>query len=431
MALTTHPDAARLPVSGVLSRPLRPVVEKPVTQISVVQPALLSKINERQVLRAIQAQGPMSRAEVARHSGISAPTASKAVESLLRAGLLEETDAPEASRGRPAKKLQLASLTAQVLGLVIDADQCRVAVAGLDGQLHDELLQAFPTPDSYEELIDSVTAAAADIVRRPGIATLGLGISMPGLIDYREQRGVLSPNVPLTDGRSPGRDLEARLNLPCVLVQESHGLCLAERYYGDARGMDDFAMLDVANGVGLGVMSGGRLLTGHSGLAGEIGHITADAEGRRCGCGNTGCLETVACDAALAWAVSQRLGRKLTANEAIELIHEGELDFTAELQRTCRYLAVGLAAVINLFNPSTLFVHGKFFTAAPGLFESVVAETRCRALPPSFADCRIVRAQGSKRQGAVAAIIEHLTESVVPALMSEPGFPTVGFSTSG
>lgn len=401
------------------------------TQISVVQPALLSKINERQVLRAIQAQGPMSRAEVARHSGISAPTASKAVESLLRAGLLEETDAVEVSRGRPAKKLRLASLTAQVLGLVIDADQCRLIVAGLDGQLHDERLQRFPTPDSYDALIEAAASAAADYIRRPGITTLGLGISVPGLIDYREQRGVLSPNVPMTDGRSPSVDLEARLSIPCVMVQESHGLCLAERYYGDARGIDDFAVLDVASGVGLGVMSGGRLLTGHSGFAGEIGHITVDAEGRRCGCGNLGCLETVACDAALAWAVSQRMGRKLTTHEAIALIRAGELDFQAEVQRTCRYLAIGIAAVLNMFNPSTLFVHGKLFGAAPGLFESVLEETRQRALPPSFTDCRIVQARGSKRQGAVAAIIEHLTESVVPALVSESGFPTVGWGVPG
>lgn len=401
------------------------------TQPSVVQPALLSKINERQVLRAIQAQGPMSRAEVARHSGISAPTASKAVESLLRAGLLEETEAVEASRGRPAKKLRLASLTAQVLGLVIDADQCRVAVAGLDGQLDDARLQRFPTPDSYDALIEAAAAAASHLIRRPGVTTLGLGVSIPGLIDYREQRGVLSPNVPITDGRSPGLDLEALLSIPCVMIQESHGLCLAERYYGDARGIDDFATLDVANGVGLGVMSGGRLLTGHSGLAGEIGHITVDVDGRRCGCGNIGCLETVACDAALAWAVSQRMGRKLGTQEAIQLIRTSELDFRPELQRTCRYLAVGVAAVLNLFNPSTLFVHGKVFGAAPGLFESVIEETRRRALPPSFADCRIVQARGSKRQGAVAAIIEHLTESVVPALISESGFPTAGLSSPG
>jgi N-acetylglucosamine repressor len=174
-------------------------------------------------------------------------------------------------------------------------------------------------------------------------------------------------------------------------------------------------MLDVGTGVGLGVMSGGRLLTGHSGLAGEVGHLTAVAVGGRpCGCGNHGCLETVASDSALAWAVSQRLGRKLSVDEVIDGLKSGEISAPEELQRTCRYLAVGLAAAVNLFNPSTLFVHGHLFEADPGLFASVVKETGRRALPPSFADCRIVQARGSKRQGAIAAFIEHLTESVVP-----------------
>lgn len=389
------------------------------TNPSVVQPALLSKINERQVLRAIQARGPMSRAEVARQSGISAPTASKAVESLLRAGLLEETEAPGLSRGRPAKRLRLASETAQVLGMVIDADMCRVAPAGLDGRLLEERSLQFPTPHTYSELLETIADHARRLMVRRGVSTLGIGISMPGLIDYRERRGVLSPNVPITNGHSPALDLEQLLNVPCVLVQESHALCLAERYYGDARGIDDFAMLDVASGVGLGVMSGGRLITGHSGLAGEIGHTTVDIHGLPCGCGNTGCLETVACDAALARAVSRKLGRKVLMDEAIELIRGGEICLQAELKLTCQYLAVGIAAVINLFNPSTLFVHGRLFDAAPGLFEQVTEEAGRRALSPSFADCRIVQARGSKRQGAVAAVIEHLTDAVAPALVME------------
>lgn len=383
---------------------------------SPVQPALLSKINERQVLRAIQARGPMSRAEVARHSGISAPTASKAVESLLRAGLLEEGDAPEMARGRPAKRLRLATETAQVVGLVIDAGRCRLVSAGLDGKIHDGHRIAFPTPDTYEALIEEAALAAQTLMARPGVATLGLSVSTPGLLDYRHQRSVLSPNVPITNGRSPSQDLADRLDIPCMMIQESHALCLAERQYGAAKGLDDFAMLDISTGIGLGAMSGGRLILGHSGLAGEIGHVTVEIDGRPCGCGNRGCLETVASDSALAAAVSQRLGRKLTVDEVIDGLRSGELSADEELRHTCRYLAVGLAAAINLFNPSTLFVHGRLFEAADGLFAGVVEEAGKRALPPSFADCRIVQAQGSKRQGAIAAIIEHVTDQLAPAL---------------
>lgn len=386
---------------------------------SPVQPALLGKINERQVLRTIQARGPLSRAEVARHSGISAPTASKAVEALLRAGLLEEGEAPELARGRPGKKLHLATQTAQVIGLVIDAEDCHIVTAGLDGKLHKPSAVRFDTPPTYEELIYLAAAEIERLIARPAVTTLGLGVSVPGLIDYRHQRGVFSPNVPLTNGHSPSRDLAARLGVECVMVQEAHGLCLAERQYGEAKGMDDFAMLDVGTGVGLGVMSGGRPLTGHSGMAGELGHITVELDGRACGCGNRGCLETVACDAALAHAVSQRLGRKISIRQVLELVHTGEVDLSADLEQTCRYMAVALGAVINLFNPSTVFVHGKLLDSDEGLFARVVEETRRRALPPSYAECRIIRAQGSRRHGAVAAIIEQLTSSLAPELEPE------------
>lgn len=386
---------------------------------SLVQPALLSKINERQVLRTIRARGPQSRAEVARHSGISAPTASRAVEALLRAGLLEEGDAESDLRGRPARKLRLASETVQVLGLVIDASVSRLVAAGLDGRLHEDRETQFVTPSSYEELIATAAEQAHKLMVRPGVATLGMAISMPGLIDYRHARGILSPNVPMTNQQSPGHDLAKKLGIPVVLVQESHALCLAERHYGAAKNMNDFAMIDVSTGIGLGVMSSGRLLTGHAGLAGEVGHITVELDGRSCGCGNSGCLETVASDAALAYTVSQRLGRKLSVTEVLALLEQGELNAEAELERIGRYLAIGLAAVINLFNPSTLFVHSRLFSADKTLLQRLVTETGKRALPPSFTDCNIVQARGSKRQGAVAAIIDHLTESVVPVVMTE------------
>ena len=202
------------------------------------------------------------------------------------------------------------------------------------------------------------------------------------------------------------------------MIQDQHALCMAERHFGRARGLDDFAILDVSSGVGMGVMSGGRLVRGHSGFAGEIGHITVAPKGRRCGCGNRGCLETVASDTALAWRVSRRLGRQIDIDELIRLVHANELDPEEECKQVVGYLAIGLATVINVFNPSTLFIHGQLFDVDEGLFARSLEETSKRALAPSFADCRIIRARGSKRQGAVAGIIQHLIDSVVPELRS-------------
>jgi N-acetylglucosamine repressor len=380
--------------------------------ITTIRPALVGKLNERQVLRILQSHGPLSRAEVARESGLSPPTISKAVAALLKVGLLEEADAPETARGRPAPKLRLASTSSQVLGVAIDGGHCEIVSAGLDGEPHPDLA-TIPTPATYPELLDALEAKAGVLMARSGVTTLGLGVSMPGLVDYRKGCGVLSPNVPMTNSRRPAADLAERLGIECILLQESHALCLAERQYGLARGLDDFAMLDIGTGVGLGAMSGGRLLIGHSGLAGEIGHLTAVAEGGRlCGCGNRGCLETVASDSALAQRASEKLGRRVDVDEVIDLASTGRVDLGAELQEAVRYLAVGVAAVINLFNPSTLFIHSRLFEIEAGLFDSVVRSAGARSLPPSFADCRIVRAKGSKRQGAVAGIIQHLTNAV-------------------
>jgi N-acetylglucosamine repressor len=341
---------------------------------------------------------------------------------LLKAGLLEEFDTPEIARGRPAKKLRLACEIARVLGIVIDAETCQVVSAGLDGKLQADHEISVPTPATYEELLDSIAAAARSLMDDGGPTTLGLGLSVPGLIDYRSQLSLLSPNVPQTNGHALSNDLQERLGVDCVMLQECHALCLAERHYGLAQNLDDFAMLEASTGVGLGVMSGGALVTGHNGLAGEIGHITVVDNGRRCGCGNRGCLETVASDSALAWRVSQKLGRMVNIEKVVEIARADRDSIQTEIEDNARCLAIGLAAVINLFNPATVFVHGRQFAVDPRFFERFVELTRPRTLPPAFAACEIVEARGNKKQGAVAAVIQHLTSSIAPALAAPVSF---------
>ena len=385
--------------------------------LPTLRPALVGKLNERLVLRLIQRRGPLSRAEVVRASGLSAPTVSKAVASLMKSSLLEESEALELARGRPAPRLRLATVSSQVLGVAIDAGHCEVISAGLDGVPQGEPT-IIPTPASYSQLLRSLEEACRSLMTRPDVSTLGLGLSLPGLVAYRSGRGVLSPNVPITNGRTPAADLAARLGLDSVLLQESHALCLAERHYGLARGIDDFAVLDVSTGIGLGVMMDGRLLKGHSGLAGEIGHITAIASGgRKCGCGNTGCLETVASDSALAYHAGLKLGRAVSVDEVLVLARMRAVDLRAELDDIASYLAIGVAAVVNLFNPAVVFIYSPLFDIDAGLLERIASRAAERALPPSFAECKVLRAEGTKRRGAVAGIIQHLMDSVVPEVV--------------
>ncbi|MFO0881003.1 MAG: ROK family transcriptional regulator [Gemmataceae bacterium] len=383
------------------------------------QTSLLGKMTERVLPGLAKRAIPLSRAEVSRESGLSAPSVSRAVTALLRAGLVEETSQPQPTGGRPANLLRLACKSAQVLGISVDVDRCCLVSAGLDGEPHDDPIE-FPTPTTYPDLIASLARQSRQLMHRGNLSTLGIGLSLPGLVDYRIGQSLLSPNLAITNGKTPALDLSRKLGMDVLLLQESHALCLAEQYHGEARDLLDFAMLDIHTGLGLGVVSGGRLLTGHSGVAGELGHVTVEPNGKRCGCGNIGCLETVANDTSLAWRVSRRLGRPVTIDEVIHLAQASHHDFSGELADVCRYLAIAVAAVLNLFNPRRLFVHGRLFEVDPSLFSRLIDLVSRRALRPCFEECRIVRATAKKHQGALAGIIQHLTSVLPPTIELNP-----------
>lgn len=379
------------------------------------RPAMLRRFNERRVLQALQQRGELSRAEIARVTGVSGPTVTRAVAGLLAAGLLEEGDVLRAGLGRPGRVLRLASSNAAVLGMVVEAAQCEVFAAGLDGRVREPTVRRLDTPPDYRGLVSALAEAARTVRRETGVAVKGLGISVPGLLDSRDGRTVFAANLPQTNGRQLGEDLSRRLRLPAIIQKESHALCLAEQGIGAAQGINDFALLDISEGLGLGVVEGGRLLSGSAGLAGEFGHITVQADGRACGCGNRGCLETVATDRAFSEAVSRRVGRLMTVSEIIDEVRGGRLNADEELAFTLEYLAIGVAAVVNLFNPTRLFIYGRMLDVADGLFDRLVELAAGRALTPSMRMCTIIRARGSKRAGAVAGIVRRLTTDRCPA----------------
>ena len=128
----------------------------------MVAPELLSKINERRVLEFVQAYGPSSRADMARACGMSAPTVSKAVASLIRHGFLEESGLSEGF-GRPGKLLQFDARSANVLGVVVDAGTCWVGSARLDGEVSEESVRSFSTPETYPELLSAIERHVVDI----------------------------------------------------------------------------------------------------------------------------------------------------------------------------------------------------------------------------------------------------------------------------
>jgi len=381
-----------------------------------VEPALLRRINERRLLELLQISGPSSRARLRKISGLTAPTVSKVVDSLLERGLLEEIDPVRLAMGRPSRLVRMANATALVLGVLIDTERCTVVVAGLDGTIDESRTRQVPTPATYRELIDTLDRTCRGAIAGVSGVPQGIGVVVDGLINDREQEVVCCANLHLLDRRNPARDLETRLGVRCRLLKGTTALCLSERASSDTAGRDDFCVFDITTGIGLGIMSGGALVTGRSGMAGEIGHVVVDPGGTLCGCGNRGCLETLATDAAILRLVAAKTGRTLPASEASRLLDEHAEDFAAEIDTVANRLALAAAMAINILNPARLLIHSRLFLESAARFDAVRAALGRLGLADSVTECRLERTRSSKEQAAVAGIIHEITHTWAPSL---------------
>jgi predicted NBD/HSP70 family sugar kinase len=387
----------------------------PLSNLSPVQPQLLSRINEALVLRAIRQHGPSTRGELSQHMGVTFPTVAKAVGSLIDARLLEEFDDVMTGPGRPAKRLRLSKERAQVVGLTVDVQECVVAAAGFDGVLREATRKPFPTPDSYEGLLQKIVEEIKSLDCEE-LSILCVGISVVGLVDYRRQEVRLAANLPFLNGKKLGQDLSRLLDVDCALVHDTHALCLAEYVYGEAANFDSFVVLEMSTGIGIGAMVNNLFLTGHSGFAGEMGHIPMMANGPPCRCGRRGCLETVASEWAFLERVSEGLGRRVTFEEVIAAALDGDKLVRSELNRLCKYLAIALAHIVNVFDPQCVFVNGRLFDELPWLRDHLITKARQLALEPAVAECRFLPTSGSHLLGAVATAISAVTSSRVHEL---------------
>ncbi|MFV1995408.1 MAG: ROK family transcriptional regulator [Verrucomicrobiales bacterium] len=395
------------------------------------RPDLLRRLNRGRLVEAIRTEGPLTRAALARHTGMSYPTILKVVAELTAEGLLEEGEWVQPSLGRPGKALAMAGQGSQIASIVLGVERCTVAAAQLDGTLVAGSESVFQAPISYRGLLDEIAAVLAALSRGADKGWLiGVGISLPGVIDREAGEVVVSPNLPWLNGEKLAADVENVSGLPVTLVRAMHAHYLAEAVYGEGRGVDDFIVVNFAGGIGMGVSAGGRFLDGGGGMSGELGHITVEPEGKRCGCGNRGCLETVASDRAVVAAASERYGRAVTMDEVVALSRSGDLEIDDVLNRAVDFFSIGMASAINLFNPRRVILYGHFMDVRDDLFESFTAAAKERAMAPLAAEVEILPPQrnphGSQQIGAAAALIEELVAGRSFRSLVRPPTPGTG-----
>ncbi|MCO6003481.1 ROK family transcriptional regulator [Actinoallomurus purpureus] len=380
-------------------------------------PLNLREVGRLRVLEALHHVGRSSRSQLTRLTGLSRATVSSIVADLLSAGLIEEapdTSEPEGRpTGRPAQPLTLIPSAAYAVGADIGHQQVRVAVCDLNGDPIWDTVVAGDTDRAPRETLDLTADLIQQAIREKDIAlgdVLGLGVDIATPV--RTADGALEAHgiMPGWVGVRPGRELEERTGLTAQVANDADAGALAERLYGAGRGTSDMIYIRLSTGIGAGIVSGGRPLTGVGGLAGEIGHVVSDPRGGICRCGNRGCLGTVAGPAAIARLLEQSWGRRVTVPDLLRLIDEGDRGAVRALEDAAEHIGIVLADLVTLLNPELIVVGGDLAAAGPLLFAPLERAIRRYALAPAAEAVTVVpgelRDQAEVR-GAAGMVLAH------------------------
>ncbi len=257
-----------------------------------------------------------------------------------------------------------------------------------------------PTKDGPDAVVARLASVGAEAIARcPGVATVGIGI--PGLYDPADGSVRFLVNFPgLWKGRPVAREVATALDRPVALINDARAFGLAEHRLGAGRGASTMVGLTLGTGVGGCVVVHGRLLLGHDGTAGELGHQTIEPDGPWCNCGNRGCLEAFA----RADQIAEACGAT-TAEEAVERARAGDPRAVAGLTDVGRYLGIGIGNTIVSLAPDRVVLGGGIAAATDLLRGPIEAELRRRVTVTSLDLVEIVVAELGTWAGAIGAAI--------------------------
>jgi predicted NBD/HSP70 family sugar kinase len=343
------------------------------------------------VFTTVLTQGPVSRVEVARRTGLSSAAVTKASRPLIEAGYLTELTSEQGGVGRPASPLEVRADREFFLGVKITDSELIGVVTDLRAQI---LVTRFQQLQSRK--VDAVVSGVAEMVdkllgesKAYPKRTYCLGVTVAGDVDRDSGQVRYSPflhwrDVPLADLVTEATGLETTVD------NDVKAITVAERWFGDGVGAGSFALVTLGTGIGCGLVINGGVVTGSHGVAGEIGHIPVAGDGPLCHCGATGCVEAIASTDAIVAQARMATGEPgLTMDEVITGARTGDPALRRVFARAGVAIGRGLAAMANLVGPERIIVSGEGLDAYD-LFADEIRETFATQAFGAAAQCELI-----------------------------------------
>ena len=350
-------------------------------------------IRNTAVLRMVYSEAPLSRAQLAAKTGLNKSTISNIVDDLLDRKLIHETGINSVGTGRPATQLEINSKVGAVLGVELGVDFVAVVLADFKGKiLSRNQINADPTA-SQEKTLGQAQGLINEMIlecRHSGLRVLGLSFSIPGTVDLDEGALIFAPNLQWHN--VPFRQIfSGSTGLKVFIENDANAAAIAEHLFGAARYLRDFLFVFAGVGLGGGLFLNGRLYRGIGGYAGEIGHtpIIAEPFQKPCHCGNLGCWETYANQLSIVERVQERMNARRSnlisslmeaqnaplslsiIKQAADEDDEGDADALESLAEAGAAMGIGLAGLVNIFNPEKIILGGPISMAGKYLLPSI------------------------------------------------------------
>lgn len=378
------------------------------------------------LLRLIRSGEATTRAELAASTGLARSTVAQRIDGLVELDLIREEGEAPSTGGRPPAVLGFNESAGIVLAADLGATHSRIAVADLGGKIIAETaanmdIASGPVQvlgwveETFDRLLEESDQQQSNV--------LGIGIGLPGPVEYAEGRPVSPPIMPGWDGYDVRGHFGGRFDVPVLVDNDVNIMALGEQWVMETP-VQDLLFIKVGTGIGSGLILDGQLRRGAQGAAGDIGHVPVGESDTVCRCGNVGCVEAEAGGAALARALSEKGKETANSRDVAALVRSGDQDAMQAVRRAGRLLGRVLAATVNLLNPAMIMIGGDVAEAGEQLLAGVREIVYQRSTALATNDLTITSSTLGDRAGilgAAAMVIEQILDpaSIDAALSTE------------
>lgn len=382
-------------------------------------------LNRRIVLDLVRfTPGGISRADLARQTNLTRAAITAMVNDMVVDGLIRETETGPATGGRRPILLEVNPRRGYIIGVDLGASHISILISDFGARVLDDVEIPADVSCGPQVCLGLIDAEVRSILKKNGLSfsqVLAVGVGVPGPIVAEAGMVSAPPIMPGWHNYPIRSHLEKLWSCPVSVNNDAELGALGEWAYGAGRGERHLAYIKVGSGVGAGLLLDGRIYTGATGCAGEIGHITILNDGPQCSCGNFGCLEALSGGQAIASKAKEviRTGKRtlmashkmvdeITARDVITAARSGDLAAQQIVSEAGTYLGIAVASLVNLFNPNVIVVGGGVSIIGDLLLEPIRKSVRERSLPSAAQTVRISAALLGRRSSAMGAVVQAL-----------------------